>query len=147
MAKLVMVLKFVWLKILKTSPRNWSFQVSPKRKFLNVEKSTRLVGGPWIVPRPALPTTFATPVPEVGLIWKHTVPGVLPIHDSNVCGAFALTSQVTFGRLPAISAGTLPRPAASKLVVAVNGKPLCNVTMPENCQPPKTCPTKSVRLP
>src|SRR5215213_463796 len=143
-ARLVIPLKFVLLKTLKTSPRSCSFHVSPKRKFLKVEKSTRLVGGPSIVPRPALPTTFGKPVPVVGLIWKHTEPGVLAIHDSNVCGALAFGSQTTLGRFPAIRAGTFPKPAASKLVVAVNGKPLCNVTMPENCQPPRICPLRSL---
>src|SRR6185437_11053652 len=139
-----MVLKFVLLKMLKTSPRSCSFQVSPKRKFLNAEKSTRFVGGPWMTPRPPLPTTFGNPVPVVGLIWKHDVVGVFAIHDSKVCGAFAFGSQRTFGRLPATSAGTFPKPAASKFVVAVNGNPLCNVTMPENSQPPMTCPFRSL---
>src|ERR1044071_2429870 len=139
-----MVLKFVLLKMLKTSPRNCSFQVSPKRKFLNAEKSTRFVGGPWIMPRPALPTTFGNPVPVVGLICKHDVLGVFAIHDSKVCGAFAFGSQRTIGRLTATRAGTSHKRTAAKLVVGVDRNPLCKVTRPENSQPPMTCPLRSL---
>src|ERR1700686_4676355 len=104
-------LKFVWLKTLKASARSCNRTFSPKRMFLNKEKSTRFVGGPLIMPRPALPTTFAAPVPVVGLGWKQAMLN----HCSNVWGALAFGSQSTLGRLPAIIAGTLPRPAASKV--------------------------------
>src|SRR5256885_17031436 len=105
----------VLLKTLKASPRSCRVAFSPNRMFLNNEKSTRFVGGPLIIPRPAFPTTLATPVPVVGFGWKQEVSN----QRSNVCGAFAFGSQSILGRLPAMIAGTLPRPAASKLVVGV----------------------------
>src|SRR6266567_7438349 len=109
--------------------------------FLNSEKSTRFVGGPLIMPRPALPTTFATGG-AVGLGCKQAVLN----HCSNVCGAPELGSHNTFGRLPATKAGMFPRPAASKFVVGVNPSPDCNVTRPEISHPPKTFPVRSCRL-
>src|SRR5258708_14959848 len=124
--------------MLKTSPRSCSFTLSRMRMFLNNEKSKRLVGGPLIIPRPEFPTTFATPVPVVGLGCKHDVATVLAIHDSKVCGAFAFGSHNTFGRLPAIIAGMLPSPAASKFADAEKGSPLCRLTIPETCQPRMT---------
>src|SRR5215467_8614918 len=110
--------------------------------FLNNEKSTRLVGGPLIIPRPPFPTTFATPVPLVGFGWKQEVSN----HFSNVCGAFAFGLHVMLGRFPATSAGMLPRPAASKLVVGVKPRPVCRVTIPETSQPPRTFPARSWRF-
>src|ERR1041385_5092939 len=101
--------KFVWLKMLKASARNWKITDSLKWKFLNNEKSTRLVGGPSIVPRPPVLTLFPGIVPVVGLVWKQAVLK----YCSNRCGAFALGSHNVFGRLPAIIAGMLPSPAAS----------------------------------
>src|SRR5262245_14046494 len=114
-------LKMVLLKTLKASPRSCRATLSPKWMFLNIEKSTRLVGGPLIIPRPAFPTTLATPVPLVGFAWKQEISN----HRSNVWGAFAFGLQVTLGRLPATSAGILPSPAASKLVVGVKPRPVC----------------------
>src|SRR4029453_17487603 len=103
--------------------------------FLVMVKSNRFVGGPWTTPRPAVPGMFATKVPTAGLVWKQAVLN----HCCRVWGAFSFGSQSRFGRLPAIAAGLLPRPAASKLdVVTVKGKPLFKVTMPEACQPPRS---------
>src|SRR4051812_3209915 len=108
------LLKFVWLKMLKASPRSCRRTLSPKRMFLNREKSKRFVGGPLMIPRAALPTTFATGA-AVGFDWMHETLN----HCSNVCGAFWFGSHTMFGRLPATRAGTLPSPDASKLVVGV----------------------------
>ena len=68
----LMVLKFVWLKTLNASPRSCSRVLSPKRMFLNREKSTRFVGGPLMTPRPPLPMANCA-VPEVGFGWRHAV--------------------------------------------------------------------------
>src|SRR2546430_7066808 len=121
MPRLLIALKFVWLKILNASPRSWSCVFSPKRKFLNKEKSTRLVGGPLITARPAFPTTFAIGA-ALGLGWKHATVN----HCSKVCGAPLFGSHRTFGLLPATRAGMLPSPAASKFVVGVKPNPDCN---------------------
>src|SRR5215211_2889304 len=120
-----MVLKFVWLKMLKTSPRSCSRYLSLKRTFLKSEKSKRFVGGPLMTPRGALPRVLDTGA-AVGFGWMHEVLGVMSIHATKVCGAFALGSQRRFGRLPATSAGILPSQAASSFVVTVNGRPDCN---------------------
>src|SRR3954464_14303954 len=108
------LLKFVWLKTLKASPRSCSRTRSLMRMFLNREKSNRFVGGPSMTPRPALPTKFGKGA-AVGFGWTHETLN----HCSNVCGAFSFGSHSRFGRLPAMAAGTLPSPEASKLVVGV----------------------------
>src|SRR6266446_6675410 len=110
-----MVRKLVWLKTLKASPRSCRRVVSPKRIFFVMVKSTRFVDGPWTTPRPAVPGTLATGVPAAGLDWKQA----LVNHSCKVCGALAFGSQRRFGRLPAMAAGLLPRPAASKLEVVI----------------------------
>src|SRR6185295_14286992 len=133
--------KFVWLKTLKASPRSWSLTFSPNRMFLNTERSNRCVGGPSMIPRPPLPTTLATGG-AVGVFSKQAVLN----HWAKVCGAFAFGSHITFARFPAIRAGTLPSPSASKFVVTVYQRPLCKLTMPDTSQPPRTLPTKSWRL-
>src|ERR1043166_9694913 len=89
------------------------------RMFLKIEKSNRFVGGPLTVPRPVLLTTLPNgATPFVGFNWKHAVLN----HCRNVCGAFAFGSQSVSGRLPATSAGVLPKPAGSKFALKpVNG--------------------------
>src|ERR1700720_1677070 len=93
--------KFVWLKTLKASARSCSLTGSPNWMFLNNEKSTRLVGGPSIVPRPPVFTLLPGITPVVGLVWKQAALK----YCSNVCGAFAFGSHKVFGRLPAMIAG------------------------------------------
>src|SRR5216110_809347 len=109
--------------------------------FLNNEKSKRFVGGPRIPPRGPLPTTFATGA-AVGVFSKQAVLN----HCSKVWAPPVFGSQRTFERLPAIAAGTLPRPAASKFVVTVYHNPVCNVATPDISHPPNAFPTKSWRL-
>src|ERR671935_715087 len=135
------LLKLVWLKTLKASPRSCRRAFSPRLMFLNREKSTRFVGGPLMTPRPALPTTFGKGG-AVGFCWTQEVLN----HCSNVCGAPWFGSHSRFGRLPAMMAGTLPSPAASKLVVGVYPRPLCRVMTPVTSQPPRTFPARSCRF-
>src|SRR5262245_65269963 len=92
--KLVKPLKFVWLKILKASARSWSERLSLKRTFLDNVKSKRVVPGPSMTPRPAVPGVFCKPVaPAGGFLWKQEVSN----HLSTVCGAFLLGSQRKLG--------------------------------------------------
>src|SRR5438046_297824 len=131
---LVKLLKLVWLKTLNISPRNCNLTGSLKRIFLNSEKSTRFVGGPLMPPRGALPGVLTRPKLAVraGFNWKQDVLK----YCCRVCGALAFGSQSMLGLLPAINAGLLPRPAASKpVVVAVKGRPVWKVARPETCHP------------
>src|SRR5262249_27064108 len=136
-------LNFVWLKMLKASPRSCNVTFSPKCRFLSSETSNLLVSGPLIIPRPPLPTTFATGG-AVGVFWKQAVLN----QTSNWCAPPKFGSQRTFDRLPAVVVkfARFPRPAASKFVVTVYHKPDWNVTRPDTSQPPNTLPTRSCRL-
>src|SRR5262245_15712800 len=87
--KLVKPLKFVWLKILKASARNWSARLSWKRTFLDNVKSKRVVPGPSITPRPAVPGVFCKPVAPAGGFSKQEVSN----HLFTMCGAVLLGSQ------------------------------------------------------
>src|SRR5947207_1327228 len=130
-------LKFARLNTLKLSARSCSLTLpsSPKLMFLKSEKSTLLVGGPLMTPRPPLPTTLATGG-ATGVFSKQAVLN----HISNVCGPPKFGLQITLARLPAIKAGTFPRPAASKFVVTVYHSPDWRVTSPDISQPPSTLP-------
>src|SRR5262245_8630040 len=103
-------LKLVWLKILKTSPRNWNLRFSLKLTFLDNVKSKRVVPGPSIMPRPAVPGTFGKPVEPApvlgGFIWKQEVLN----HCCCVWGAPLFGSQRRLG-LAAGLALINPRPA------------------------------------
>src|ERR1700752_654786 len=111
--------------MLKTSARNWSLTDSAKRRFFDIVKSTRLVGGPSTMPRGVLPKTFLNPAAAVssvlaGFAWKHAVLN----HCVAVCGALSFGLQSRIG-LAVGFALMIPDPAGSKLeVVTVNGKPL-----------------------
>src|SRR5262245_41155708 len=121
--------------MLKASPRSCNVTFSPKCRFLNNETSNLLVSGPLIIPRPPLPTTFATGG-AVGVFSKQAVLN----QTSNWCAPPRFGSQITFARLPAINAGMFPRPDASKFVVTVYHSPDWRVTRPETSQPPNTLP-------
>src|SRR5882724_1818648 len=103
--------------MLKTSQRNCSDLDSVNRMFFDSVASKRVVGGPLMTLRPALPTRL-TPA---GGFAKQAVLN----HCRSVCGAFALGSHIMSG-LPA--EGDDPRkpiPLGSLLEVAgVNPNPV-----------------------
>ena len=83
-------MKFVWLKILKTSQRNWTDFDSLNLMLFASVASNRVVDGPRMVLRPALPTRFT---PAGGLAKQAVL-----YHCKKVCGALAFGSQITSGR-------------------------------------------------
>src|SRR6266403_3132136 len=97
------VVKFVWLKILKTSHRNWSDLDSLRRILFASVASNLVVGGPRMVLRPAFPTRL-TPA---GGFAKQAVLN----HCVTRCGAPAFGSQLASGLPPAGDvASRNPRP-------------------------------------
>src|ERR1041385_6677119 len=97
------VVKFVWLKILKTSHRNWRDLDSVKRILFESVASNRVVGGPRIVLRPAFPTRL-TPA---GGFAKQAVLN----HCVTRWGALACGSQRKSGRAAEGDDPSKPRPA------------------------------------
>src|SRR5207248_7455602 len=115
--KLEMVAKFVWLKTLKTSHRSWSDFDSLKLMLFERVASKRVVGGPLIVFRPALPTRLT---PAGGLA-KQAVLN----HCKSVCGAFAFGSHIMSGLAPEGDDPRKPIPAGSlEEVAGENPKPV-----------------------
>src|SRR5258708_4779674 len=111
------VVKFVWLKILKTSQRNCSEAFSPNLILLARVASKRVVVGPVTTPRASLPTRL-TPA---GTLAKQAVLK----NCAKVLAPPVFGSQVTSGLKPDGDAPNSPSPGASMLaVVTVNGKPV-----------------------
>ena len=111
------VVKFVWLKMLKTSHRSCTDFDSLNLMLLARVASKRVVGGPVMTLRDSLPTRF-TPA---GTLAKQAVLN----HCAKVLAPPEFGSQITSGLKPDGDAPSSPRPGASILaVVAVKPKPV-----------------------
>src|SRR5437867_7176637 len=102
-------------------------------KFLNSEKSQRVMPGASKIPRPALPGRFApTGTSANAEVLNH----LLIVRMSTP----AFGSPTRSGRTPAVDVAlfALPSPPGSfpKAEVTVRGRPLSKVKMPESSQPP-----------
>ena len=111
------------------------------RKFFDIVKSTRVVPGPSMTPRGAVPGIVRQARRAIssigGFSWKHgCVEPLLP------CAAHSRSDRKADSDCAAGLALIRPRPAESRFeVVAVNGMPVWTVTIPDACQPPKALPT------
>src|ERR1043165_5366265 len=111
------VVKFVWLKTLKTSHLSWIDFDSLKRMYFDRVASKRVVGGPVMTLRDSLPTRLT---PAGGLA-KQAVLN----HCAKVCGAPWFGSQTRSGRAPEGDEPSSPSPAGSfDEVVAVKPRPV-----------------------
>src|SRR5437763_16417828 len=91
--------------MMKTSDRNWTDLYSLKRILFESVASHRVVGGPKIALRPALPTRL----PPAGGFAKQAVLN----HWVTRCGALAFGSQITSGLGPEGPETRNPIPAGS----------------------------------
>src|SRR5882724_13529749 len=113
--------------------------------FLNNERSVRQNPGPRMAPGRSVVSVVCVVVGTA----KAPALNQLPI----VCGAPELGSPIWLGRQPTGDAPSrqpepvgstqlAPVPAAQPAlpIIAVRGSPVWKVWIPENCQPPRTCP-------
>src|SRR2546421_9924733 len=111
------VVKFVWLKTLKTSNRSCTDFASLNRMFLASVASKRVVGGPRMTLRDSLPTRLT---PAGGLAKQAVLK-----YCAKVWGAPALGSQIASGLAPEGDEPRKPMPAGSlEEVVALKPKPV-----------------------
>src|SRR5688572_18048881 len=107
--------------------------LSLKTKFLNTEKSQRTIPGASISPLPELPGRFAP---------NGTSANAAVLNQRLIVfrSAPASGSPMRSGRGPDADGPRNPSPPGSVPSddVTVTGSPLFNVTIPDNCQPPKT---------
>src|SRR6267142_127109 len=111
------VVKFVWLKILKTSQRNWTDFVSLNLMLLASVASKRVVGGPMMTLRDSLPTRFN----PAGTFAKQVVLN----HWAKVRAPPEFGSQIMSGLGPEGDVPRNPIPAGScEALVAVKPRPV-----------------------
>src|SRR5208337_546515 len=129
--------KLVWFSTLNNSPRNWSSLDSVRRIFLKADASQFTYPGPWTTFRPSSPNTSNLPRGSGWSCWKAFTLN----HSCGVRGPeFGLPIRLgRFAEKPVIS-GACPCSETSFESNTVNGPPLMTVTIPFNCQLPKTCP-------
>src|SRR5439155_15110167 len=104
-------------------------------KFLNREKSQRVMPGASIIPRPALPGRFApTGTSANAAVLNHLLIVRMPDPEFG--------SATRSGRTPAADAALLALPSPPRSFpsedVTVSGSPLLKVKMPDSSQPPST---------
>jgi hypothetical protein len=127
--KLSGMLRFGWLKRLKTSARSCRLRRSPRAVFLTSEALTFSVPGPSRVLRPALPN-----VPGAGNAKADVSNQRSGVRFERV------GSPTTFGRSFAPKPSVerpVPLLSMSESRATVNGLPVWSVTMPKVCQPLK----------
>src|SRR5437870_3359049 len=116
--------KLVWFRALKNSVRNCRLVFSDTPTFFNNDRSRLARPGPRNVPRPKFP--------------QVPIAGTRNAFGSNHCVCFCgSTVPEKSGFIEGRSGfRVLPSPDLFEPSCGVNGKPLNNVVIPFNCQPP-----------
>src|ERR1700722_7148555 len=142
--------KFVWLKALKNSARNWKLARSPNFTFLIAERSQSSIPGPSRFPLLEFPK--GPMASEKELVVNHCNCFFTRCTGATLSGRGAMSAasmlrppKNVFGGLPAAhpvrGAWANGQSKLSFDCLTVSDCPESNCVIPETCQPPRVCPT------